>query len=139
MATSSMSSVTRIYGSGDNPISWISVADAAHFAVRAVDQPAARNAVLELGGPEKLSPHQVIELFEQASGKSFQIDSVPVEALQAQRGATPDPLQQTLASLMLAYANGDPVEMDDTLQTFPLHLASVQDYAARVCASCVPG
>jgi len=46
-----------IYGAGQNPISWISLGDVAEFAVCCRDNPEARNAILELGGPQALSPH----------------------------------------------------------------------------------
>ena len=39
----------RVYGSGENKTSWISYKDVAKFAAAAVDNPAARNAVIELG------------------------------------------------------------------------------------------
>lgn len=125
----------RIYGSGHNPISWISYVDVARFTVMVVKEPAAHNAVLELGGPEKLSPNEVVKLFEQGSGKAFRVDHVPVEALEGQKAATDDPLQQSFAGLMLSYAQGDPIDMQDTLRAFPVTLASVKDYAARVMAA----
>jgi NADH dehydrogenase len=40
----------QIYGSGQNKISWISYRDVAKFANESLDNPAARNAVIELGG-----------------------------------------------------------------------------------------
>jgi uncharacterized protein YbjT (DUF2867 family) len=125
----------RIYGTGKNPISWISLADVARFVVMALDQPAARNVILELGGPEKLSPDETVKIFENATGESFQVEYVPVEALQAQKAAADDPLQQSFAALMLAYASGDPIDMHNVLETFPTTLTSVKDYAARVVAS----
>lgn len=48
----------QLYGSGRNPISWISLGDVARFAVESLDHPNARNATLELGGPEALSPSE---------------------------------------------------------------------------------
>jgi uncharacterized protein YbjT (DUF2867 family) len=128
-------SQARIYGSGQNPISWISYVDVARFTVMVVDQLAARNAILELGGPDKLSPNEVVKLFEQSSGKAFRVDHVPVEALEGQKAATDDPLQQSFAGLMLSYAQGDPIDMQDALRAFPVTLASVKDYAARVMAA----
>jgi len=128
-------SQARIYGSGQNPISWISYVDVARFTVMVVKEPAAHNAILELGGPEKLSPNEVVKLFEQGSGKAFRVDHVPVEALEGQKAATDDPLQQSFAGLMLSYAQGDPIDMQDTLRAFPVTLASVKDYAARVMAA----
>jgi uncharacterized protein YbjT (DUF2867 family) len=122
----------RIYGAGQNPISWISFMDVARFAVQSVDNPAARNAVLELGGPDPLSPNEVIAIFESLSGKPFRVEYVPVEALQGQKAAAVDPLQQSFIALMLDYANGDAIPMEKTLQAFPVALSSVQAYAQRV-------
>jgi len=45
----------QIYGSGENPVSWISFKDVARFAVESLDNPSARYATFELGGPEALS------------------------------------------------------------------------------------
>ena len=44
-----------LYGEGTQPVSYIATADVAAFAVASLTAPAARNAVLELGGPEALS------------------------------------------------------------------------------------
>ncbi len=121
----------QIYGTGDQPISWISLQDVAAFAVASVDNPAARNCTLELGGPESLTPHQVIKLFEAAQNQTFTVTHVPPEALQAQLQGATDPMQQSFVSLMLCYAQGDPIDMQATLQAFPLNLISVQDYARR--------
>lgn len=124
-----------IYGAGTAPISWVSFADVAEFAVQSVTNPAARDATLEIGGPEPLSPIQVIRLFEQVAGAQFEVQYVPVAALEAQRAAAPDSLQRTFAALMLAYAKGDSISMAATLARLPVPLTSVQDYARRVLAT----
>ena len=124
----------RIYGSGQNPISWISVADVAHFAVAAIDNAAARNVTLELGGPEALSPREVVRIFGEIKAQEFAVEHVPEEALQAQKTAATDALSETFAALMLQYAAGDAIEMEKTLNAFPRQLVSVRDYAKRVVA-----
>lgn len=121
----------QVYGTGDQPISWISLQDVAQFAVACLDNPVARNATLELGGPEALSPHQVINLFEQAHRSTFEVTHVPPEALQAQLKGATDPMQQSFIGLMLCYANGDAIDMRAALKAFPMSLISVQDYARR--------
>jgi NADH dehydrogenase len=121
-----------VYGQGRNPISWISLEDVARFAVLAVDAPVARNTILELGGPDKLAPNEVVKIFEKHSAHAFHVEYVPEEALRAQRASATDPLHQSFAALMLAYASGDPIDMDNTLQQFPVTLTSVHDYAERV-------
>jgi len=122
----------RIYGSGTNPISWISLGDVAQFVVLALDHPAARNAILELGGPAAISPLEVVRAFEQTGGRPFTVEHVPEEALRAQRTAATDPLQQSFAALMLAYALGNSIDMRSTLKTFPVPLVSVKEYARRI-------
>ena len=120
-----------LYGDGKNPISWISLVDVAHFAAMAVDSPVARNTILELGGPDKLTPNEVVRIFEERGGQPITVEYVPVEALREQQASTTDPLQQSFTALMLAYTNGDPIEMGKTLEHFPVALTSVHDYAKR--------
>jgi len=118
-----------IYGSGDQPIAWITIKDVAKFAFACLTNPAARNAVLELGGPQNISPHQVIKLFEQAKGKPFEVSHVPPEALQAQYDGAADPMQKSFIGLMLCYAAGDPIEMGTTQKAFGFPLTPVKEFA----------
>lgn len=124
-----------LYGDGRKPISWISFADVAKFAAATIDNPAATNATLELGGPEALSPLDVVKLFEEIGGRKFEIAHVPEEALAAQLAAAPDDLQRSFTGLMLSYANGDRIPMEMTLKRFPITLTSVADYARHALAS----
>jgi uncharacterized protein YbjT (DUF2867 family) len=121
-----------IYGTGANPISWISLKDVAEFAVRCLDDPAAHNALLELGGPEALTPLQVVRIFEGVSGRRFEVHHVAAEALVAQQVAASDPMAQSFSGLMRCYAKGDPIDMTPVLAAFPGALTSVQSYARTV-------
>ena len=121
-----------IYGDGHAPISWISLQDVARFAVESLDNPAARYATLELGGPEALSPLQVVRIFEELGGRPFAVQHVPEGALQAQQEAATDPMAQSFAGLMRCYAQGDAIPMSVTLEAFPLRLKSVREYASSV-------
>ena len=58
-----------LYGEGTQPVSYIATADVAAFAVASLTAPAARNAVLELGGPEALSQLEAKEVFEEVLGR----------------------------------------------------------------------
>jgi len=121
-----------VYGQGDKPISWIALGDVIAFAVESLSNPAARNAVLEMGGPEPVSPHEAIAIFEKAAGKKFEVTHVPPEALKANMEGATDPMQKSFAGLMYSMAIGDPIEMKETLKAFPLKLTSVKDYARSV-------
>jgi NADH dehydrogenase len=125
----------RIYGSGQSKISWISYFDVARFAAACVDNPAARNCVIKLGGPEALSPLEVVQIFEEGSGRKFTLTHLPEEALRAQRAAAADSLQEAFAALMLYYAHGDVIDMKPAFGIFPgqaSSLKSVRDYAGRL-------
>ena len=119
-----------IYGTGANPISWIALGDVAEFAVRSLDAPAARNAILELGGPAALTPAQVVEIYERLHGRPFEVGYVPAEALAAQQAAAGDPMAQLFSGLMRCYADGDAIDMRATLRDFPVVLTSVDEHAA---------
>ena len=119
----------RIYGAGRNKISWISFLDVAEFSAASVDNATARNAVVKLGGPEALSPLEVVKICEKLAGHQFTLEYVPEEVLGAQKAAAKDPFQESFAALMLSYAAGQPIEMRGTLEAFPVKLRSVRDYA----------
>jgi len=119
----------RVYGSGANKMSWISFKDVAKFAVASLDNAQARNAVIKLGGPEALSPLEVVRIFEELQGRQFDVEHVPEEALRQQRETASDPLQQSFAGLMLYYSRGDVIDMRDTLDKFSVQLSSVRDFA----------
>lgn len=48
----------RVFGRGQNPINFVSVADVATAVVRAVRDPSLRGQVIEVGGPENLTFNQ---------------------------------------------------------------------------------
>jgi uncharacterized protein YbjT (DUF2867 family) len=119
----------QIYGSGENKMSWISYKDVAKFAAMSLDHAEARNAEIKLGGPEALSPLEVVRLFEELKGQKFEVQYVPEPALKQQKESATDPLQESFAGLMLYYSRGDVIEMQETLHKFPVQLTSVRDYA----------
>lgn len=122
----------RLFGSGQRPISWISFGDVAEFTVRCVGHPAARNAVIELGGPEALSPDEMVRTFEDVTGRRFETQHVPESDLEAQWRGAADPMQKSFAALMLGFAHGDRIDMRQTLTTFPVREVTVREYATRV-------
>jgi len=100
--------------------------------VQSLDNPVARDAILELGGPEPLSPLAVVSIFEESSGRSFAVTHVPAAALRQQVRTADDSLQEAFAALMLSHEDGDVIDMAETSQAFSVPLSSVRDYAERV-------
>src|SRR5580658_5410700 len=67
----------RIYGAGTNPISWVSFRDVAEMCALGLRHRAAERRVIEFGGPEALSPLEVVARFQEINGKSFRVEHVP--------------------------------------------------------------
>jgi uncharacterized protein YbjT (DUF2867 family) len=123
-----------IYGSGRNRISWLSFHDVAPFALMCIDNAAAKNATFELGGPEALAPLEVVQIFEDLSGRRFEIEFVSEQALSDQLTSGENSWWRSLAGLRRCYADGDIVDTRDLSQRFPMSFTSVRDYATRVLA-----
>jgi len=123
-----------IYGEGKNRISWIAIKDVGRFAVASLDNPAAQNAVIQLGGPDNLSILDAVGIFEQESGQTFELQNVPDEALRAQMAAAPDSLRKAFSGLMIGLNKVGTIDMKGTLGNFPIQLTSVREYA-RQCLS----
>ena len=124
----------RIYGPGTSPISWVSYRNVAEICAIALRHPAASRATIEFGGPEALSPLDVVARFESIGGGPFNIEHVPESALQSQFAEATDPLQKSFAGLMLGYLRGDAIAMEPVMNTFGIELTTVTEYAKRVLA-----
>ncbi len=122
----------RIYGAGTSPISWVSFRDVAEMCALGLRHRAAERKTIEFGGPEPLSPLEVVARFEKISGRRFQIEHIPESALLSQFEAATDSLQKSFAALMLGYSRGDAMNMAPVIDTFGIHLTSVNDYARSV-------
>src|SRR5215468_11100055 len=127
-----------IYGEGKNKISWISIKDVAPFAVASIDNPAAQNAVIQLGGPDDLSVLDAVGIFEQESGQTFELQNIPNEALRAQIAAAPDSLGKTFSGLMIGLDEVGTIDMKETLRNFPIQLTSLREYARQSLSMAAP-
>jgi uncharacterized protein YbjT (DUF2867 family) len=122
----------RIYGSGTNPISWVSFRDVAKMCAVGLRHRAAERRTIEFGGPEALSPLQVVDHFEKIGGRPFQLEHVSESALRAQFDGAADSMQKSFAALMLGYSRGDAMNMAQVVDTFGIGLTSINDYARGV-------
>lgn len=125
----------RIYGTGDQPISMISVPDVAAYIAGCVNNPAAENQVIELGGPEPTTYNAVTAMFEKALGRTIEREYVPEQALAAQFEGATDPMEKTFAALMLGVARGDPIDVRPALQKVPIQLTPASSFVARTASA----
>lgn len=122
----------RVFGSGDQKISWVSYKDVAVIAIAAAESSDAANRTIEVGGPEALSPNEVIRIFEERGGRKFEVERIPEEALKAMKANATNPVEDTFAGLMLLCAGGDEIDMRETLRRYPVRMTTVREYAEGV-------
>ena len=117
-----------IFGAGENRITWITIADVARAAALAATSPAARDQVIEIGGPEALSPNDALHIFETVLGAPFEVQYVPQAALEAQLAGTDDPHTQSITALSLDFAHGDVVDTSNMTARLPFERSTVRQY-----------
>jgi len=130
-----MNGNVRMYGAGTKALSWVSAADVAGFCAVAVRHPAAARRMIEFGGPEALSPLEVVARFERIAGRKFHVEHVPESALRTQFENAGNSLEKSFAALMLSYALGNVMDTAAVAAEFGLKLTSVDEYARRVLAA----
>lgn len=123
----------QVYGSGDAPLGYIGLADVARFVVASLEHAAARNATLPLVA-ENVSMNDAVRAFEAASGRTFDVRRVPVEALEQQLAAARSPLEESFGALMLGVARGAAQAPDERQAAFGIRCETVAEYARRVTA-----
>ncbi len=70
-----------VFGRGENPINFVSVADVAGLVEQAVTDPATDGRILEIGGPDDLSFNQLAAAIQQAAGRTAAPRHVPPAVL----------------------------------------------------------
>ena len=106
--------------------SFVSMVDVAAFATAAVDNPAAVNQYLAIGGPEAVSWRDVVAACERAMGRDLPVQfAAPGEPIPGQG--------EEVAGLMAAMESYDSViDMADTARTFGVELTPLEMVAGRM-------
>jgi NADH dehydrogenase len=114
-----------LVGEGRRQHSFISAPDVAAFVAAAVDNPAAKNRYLPLGGPEPVSWRDVAASVERVVGRPIAVQSVmPGE---------PVPGMPEFMSGMLAFQDtyDSPIDMSETARIFGVRQETLDGYAQR--------
>jgi NADH dehydrogenase len=118
-----------LVGEGSRRHSFVSNRDVAAFAVAAVDNAAAHNQYLAIGGPEALTWREVVATYERVLERSIPVEYVaigePVPGL-------PDPMPAMLAG-METYDSV--VEMEETSRTFGVPLTTLETFVREQVAT----
>jgi uncharacterized protein YbjT (DUF2867 family) len=98
-----------VFGSGDNPINFVSVADVATLVERVVLDTSTRGSTLEIGGPENLTLNQLASAVQRAAKRTSQARHVPRPLLKVMsvllRPLRPDIARQLQAALVFDTAD----------------------------------
>jgi uncharacterized protein YbjT (DUF2867 family) len=125
---------TIIFGSGNNPINFVAVEDVASFAGIALDDPRARNAVIEVGGPENLTMNQVAETFERVSGRQASKRHIPLPMMRMlsvlMQPVNPAMSRQIHAGIYMDTAN-QRYDMTGTARAFGVRLTPFEEIARQ--------
>ena len=124
----SRSGKAQLWGNGEKPSNWISVVDVARYAVSASVGRLFKNQVLNLASADAMSPHQVLDIFKELTGKAVAVEYVPIAALEAQLVGNPDPVAQARIASALVVAYGQLLNSDEVSQQLPDKFASVRDW-----------
>ena len=125
-----------IFGAGSAPISWISVADVAEYVIRSLDDPRLANRDLPLGGPEALSPNEVMKIFENVSGRRYTAKRLPRPVLSLLSPAVGMFNEGAASGMSLGAQTALGDVIDSPLQReLALPLTTVRTYATRVAGA----
>lgn len=72
-----------VFGRGENPINFVSVSDVATVLERAVVDPALRQSVIEVGGPQNVTFNELATLLQRVRGRPAKVRHVPPWLLRA--------------------------------------------------------
>ena len=126
----------RIYGNGLKAINWVSYRDVAEFCIAPILRSVAGRSVLAVGGPEALTPLEVVKIFEEESGRRFEVETISEAKLREQLDSANDSLGKSFVGLTLQYARGDVIDSTGLLEWIPVRQKSVREYARTVLEPC---
>jgi NADH dehydrogenase len=120
-----------VFGRGDNPINFVSVADVAALVERVVIYPSTRGATIEIGGPRNVSFNELAAGLQRASGRTASPRHVPRTILRL-LAAVLGPIRPNRARQMRAAIAMDTIDLKfaptDRHREFPqLPLTSLTD------------
>jgi len=105
-----------LFGSGDAPVSWISLYDVARAVEDVVVRPSKSSRTMKLGGPNALSQREVVRIFEELGAPAVAKPTVVAEdTLKRDLENSSSPIGRTHAGLTLAVARG--MQIDSGLAT----------------------
>lgn len=117
-------------GSPQTTHDFIAIDDVAEYMVRAIDLPAARNAVVDIAGPERLSWEQVAALYQQVLGRPVRCQPTPAALFRLQQ-LVMRPFSLAASNIMALNwlaAQGMPVDGDAAARAYGMTLQTAEQF-----------
>ena len=121
----------QVYGDGTATHTWICTDDVARFCIWALDAEEARNASIELGGPDAISQLDIVELYEERTGKHIERRFLPAAELERMHAEGRTPLEVSLGGVMLNCARGGYVDAAAISAASGIRLTPIREFVAR--------
>ena len=123
---------TMLFGRGDAPVNFVAIENVAEIAVMTLDDPAAVNAVIEIGGPQNLTLMQVTDLFERVAERRARRRHMPLAVMRVLsvllRPFNPVMARQ-LKAAVLGASTGQPFNPGPMLARYPVRLVTLEEWA----------
>ena len=119
-------------GPGTNKRNYIAADDVANAVVLALRIPELRGRVLDVGGPDNLTPREVVAIFEKVTGKRAKVSAMPLRVVRTVAGVM-QRIHPGISRIMKASVHSETTDQtfDATLMRtkLPIGLTSVEDFA----------
>ena len=88
-----------LFGKGRNPRNFVAAEDVAKAINGALKLPALRGRTIDMGGPENLTAHQVVESFAKATGRKAKVSHIPLAVVRTMSRAI-NPVHPGISRIM---------------------------------------
>lgn len=123
-----------LYGRGENPLCLVAAVDVAAFTGMVLNEPAAGNQTITIGGSERHTMRQVVACFERLLDHPIRVRAIPRPMLRlVALGTRPfNPVLSRQAMMAwLVDTRDQTVEMAETLQRYPVQLTPLAEFVAH--------
>lgn len=121
-----------MFGAGTQLINYVAESDVATLLISAIDNSAMDGQTIEIGGPDNLSAHQIVQIFEKLSGRTARVVHVPLLIPRVLSGFI-RPMHEGIGRLLKASANLPKQDMTfdprELLSRYPRTLTRLEDWA----------
>lgn len=126
-----------IFGKGENPTNFVSVADIGSFIKMALENPSTQNRVIEFGGPDNMSKNEIAKLYGRLANKKLKFTHLGIGFLKVMSKIM-KPIHPGIARIMTLSIIADETDQTYTIspeqKEFNVPLTSIEDFVSQQVA-----